>query len=237
MLKTLKQIFRMHLRSGKSMTVKWDKLLNAHAVVLFVLMVFLSSVAWAGLGPVTESLKGTLNQIIEVLNDPSLKAPGKENERRNTLLKLVKERFDEEAFAMRALGVHWRKRTKEEKQEFVEIFSDLLERTYLKKIDDYLAKAESFSEKNVLYLNETVRGRYVVVETKVITNKDTQIPVHYLFKNKNGKWLAVDIAIEGVSLVKNYRAQFKEILARSSFEELIAKLKSKQQTDITEQEK
>ena len=219
------------------MTVKWDKLLNAHAVVLFVLMVLLSSVAWAGPGPVTESLKGTLNQVIEVLNDPSLKAPGKENERRNTLLKLVKERFDEEAFAMRALGVHWQKRTEEEKQEFIEIFSDLLERTYLKKIDDYLAKAESFSEKNILYLNETVRGRYVVVETKVITNKDTQIPVHYLFRNKNGNWLAVDIAIEGVSLVKNYRAQFKEILARSSFEELIAKLKSKQQTEITEQKK
>jgi len=219
------------------MTVKWDKLLNAHAVVLFVLMVLLSSVAWAGPGPVTESLKGTLNQVIEVLNDPSLKAPGKENERRNTLLKLVKERFDEEAFAMRALGVHWQKRTEEEKQEFIKIFSDLLERTYLKKIDDYLAKAESFSEKNILYLNETVRGRYVVVETKVITNKDTQIPVHYLFRNKNGNWLAVDIAIEGVSLVKNYRAQFKEILARSSFEELIAKLKSKQQTEITEQKK
>ena len=219
------------------MTVKWDKFLNAHAVVLFVLMVLLSSVAWAGPGPVTESLKGTLNQVIEVLNDPSLKAPGKENERRNTLLKLVKERFDEEAFAMRALGVHWQKRTEEEKQEFIKIFSDLLERTYLKKIDDYLAKAESFSEKNILYLNETVRGRYVVVETKVITNKDTQIPVHYLFRNKNGNWLAVDIAIEGVSLVKNYRAQFKEILARSSFEELIAKLKSKQQTEITEQKK
>jgi phospholipid transport system substrate-binding protein len=227
----------MQLRSGESMTIKWDKFLNAYAVVLFVLMVLLSSAAWAGPGPVTESLKGTLNQVIEVLNDPSLKAPGKENERRNSLLKLVKERFDEEAFAMRALGVHWQKRTKEEKREFIEIFSDLLERTYLKKIDDYLAKAESFSEKNILYLNETVRGRYVVVETNVITNKDTQIPVHYLFRNKNGNWLAVDIAIEGVSLVKNYRAQFEEILARSSFKELIAKLKSKQQTEVTGQKK
>jgi len=219
------------------MTIKWDKFINAHAVVVFVLMVFLSSAAWAVPGPVTDSLKGTLDRMIEVLNDPALKTPGKENERRNILLKLVKERFDEEEFAIRALGAHWRKRTKEEKQEFVKIFSDLLERTYLKKIDDYLAKADSFSGKNILYLNETVKGRYVVVETKVITNKDTEIPIHYLFKNKQGNWLACDIAIEGVSLVKNYRAQFKEILASSSFKELIAKLKSKQQTEITGQKK
>ncbi len=219
------------------MTIKWDKFINAHAVMLSVLMVFLTSAALAGTGPVTDSLKGTLDQLIEVMNDPSLKTPGKENERRDILHKLLRERFDEEAFARRALGAHWRKRTKEEKQEFVKIFSDLLERTYLKRIDAYLTKAGSFSGKNILYLNETVKGHYVVVETKIITNKDTKIPVHYLFKNKQGNWLACDIAIEGVSLVKNYRAQFKEILANSSFKELIDKLKSKQQKEGTEQKK
>ena len=216
------------------MTIKWDKFINAHVVMLFVLMVSLSSFVWAAPGPVTDSLKGTLDKIIDVLNDPSLKAPDKKNERKDILLKLIKERFDEEAFARRALGVHWKKRTKEEKQEFIEIFSDLLERTYLKKIDDYLAKAGTFSGKNIRYLNETVKGRYVIVKTEVITNKDTKIPILYLFKNKQGNWLAVDIAIEGVSLVKNYRAQFKEILASSSFAELIAKVKSKQQKETTE---
>ena len=216
------------------MTIKRNKFFHIHAMAVFVLMVSLASFVWAAPGPVTDSLKGTLDKIIDILNDPSLKTPGKENERKNTLLKLVKERFDEEAFARRALGVRWKKRTKEEKQEFVEIFSDLLERTYLKKIDDYLAKAGNFSGKNIAYLNETVKGRYVIVKTKVIVNDETQIPVLYLFKNKQGNWLAVDIAIEGVSLVKNYRAQFKEILANSSFAELIDKLKSKQQKETTE---
>ena len=216
------------------MTIKRNKFFHIHAMVVFVLMVSLASFVWAAPGAVTDSLKGTLDKIIDVLNDPSLKMPGKENERKNTLLKLVKERFDEEAFARRSLGVHWKKRTKEEKQEFVEIFSDLLERTYLKKIDDYLAKAGNFSGKNIAYLNETVKGSYVIVKTKVIVNDETQIPVLYLFTNKQGNWLAVDIAIEGVSLVKNYRAQFKEILANSSFAELITKLKSKQQKESTE---
>jgi phospholipid transport system substrate-binding protein len=215
------------------MTIKRNKFFHIHAMAVFALMVSLASFVWAAPGPVTDSLKGTLDKIIDVLNDPSLKTPGKENERKNTLLKLVKERFDEEAFARRALGVHWKERTKEEKQEFVEIFSDLLERTYLKKIDDYLAKAGNFSGKNIAYLNETVKGRYVIVKTKVIVNDETQIPVLYLFTNKQGNWLAVDIAIEGVSLVKNYRAQFKEILANSSFAELITKLKSKQQKETT----
>jgi len=216
------------------MTRKRNKFFHIHAMVVFVLMVSLTSFVWAAPGPVTDCLKGTLDKIIDILNDPSLKTPGKENERRNTLLTLIKERFDEDAFSRRALGVQWKKRTKEEKQEFVEIFSDLLERTYLKKIDDYLAKAGNFSGKNIAYLNETVKGRYVIVKTKVIVNDETQIPVLYLFKNKQGNWLAVDIAIEGVSLVKNYRAQFKEILANSSFAELIDKLKSKQQKETTE---
>jgi len=218
------------------MTTKRNTFINQNAAVLFVLVILLSSTARAGTGPVSDHLKETLNQIIKVLNDPSLKTSDKEDERRNILLTLVKKRIDEEAFAKKALGAHWEKRTEKEKQEFVKIFSDLLERTYLKKIDDYLAKAESFSEKNILYLNETVRGHFVIIETKVVINKDTQIPVHYLFKNKKGNWLAIDIAIEGVSLVKNYRAQFNEILAQSSFDELIARLKSKQQAEIAGQQ-
>jgi phospholipid transport system substrate-binding protein len=208
--------------------MKGNKFINCNLLIL-LLLVLLSSTVRAGTGPVTGQLKATLDQIIKVLNDPSLKTPDKEDERRNILLKLIKKRIDEEAFAIKALGAHWEKRTEKEKQEFVEIFSDLLERTYLKKIDDYLAKAESFSEKNILYVNETVRGDFVIIETKVLINKDSQIPVYYLFKNKKGNWLAIDIAIEGVSLVKNYRAQFNEILAQSSFDELIFRLKSKQQ--------
>ena len=216
--------------------MKGNKFVICNLIVL-LLLVFLYYTAQAETGPVTDQLKETLDQVIKVLKDPSLKTPGKEDERRDILLKLIKKRIDEEAFAIKALGAHWEKRTEEEKKEFVKIFSDLLERTYLNKIDDYLEKAENFSEKNILYINETVRGDFVIIETKIVINKDSQIPVHYLFKNKKGNWLAIDIAIEGVSLVKNYRAQFNEILAQSSFDELIARLKSKQQqTDDTEKQ-
>jgi phospholipid transport system substrate-binding protein len=216
------------------MTSKGDTFMHAHAAVLVVLAVFVSSAVWAGPGSVTDALKGTLDKVIEVFNDQSLKAPDMENERRAILSQLIRERFDEEEFSRRALGAHWEKRSKQEKQEFIEIFSDLLERTYLDKIDAYMAKADSFSGKNILYLNETAKGSYVVVSTKILTSEDTTIPVLYLFKSRQGNWLVCDVAIEGVSIAKNYRAQFDEILANSSFKELIAKLKSKQQLEAVE---
>lgn len=233
----IKKYAKMHLKQGNTMTIKCDIGVRAHAVMLFVLVVFLSSAILAGPQPVTDSLKGTLDQIIDVLNDPSFRTPGKENERRDILLRLVKERFDEQEFARRALGVHWGERTNEERKEFVEAFSDLLQGTYLDKIDAYLAKAGSFSEKNIRYLNETVKGKYVIVTTKILTSDNAEIPVLYLFKGKQGNWLVCDVAIEGVSIAKNYRAQFKEILANSSFKELIAKLKSKKKIELTEQKK
>jgi phospholipid transport system substrate-binding protein len=213
-----------------------DTFSHVHLALVFVLVVLLATATYAGPRPVTEYLRETLDKIIEILNDPSLKTPDKENERKSILLEVVKERFDEQEFAMRALGAHWQERSEEEKQEFIEVFSDLLERTYLEKIDAYLGKAGGFSSSNIHYLNETAKGSYVVVATKIITGDDAEIPVLYLFKSKRGNWLICDVAIEGVSIAKNYRAQFDEILARSSFKELIARMKSKQQKGLTGQE-
>ena len=219
------------------MTTKAATFFTICFVVLFALTVVLPSHAWADLGKVTESLKGTLDKIINILNDPALKAPDKKDERKNILMRLIKERFDEREFSRRALGKHWLERSEEERKEFVNVFSGLLERTYLDKIDAYLVKAGTFSEKNIRYLNETTKGKYVILSTKIITSDNAEIPVLYLLKSKQGNWLVCDVAIEGVSIAKNYRAQFKEILANSSFAELIKKLKSKEFKGLPEKKK
>jgi len=221
----------MNLSSKKTARIKGNKFINIRAIAFLVIIIFIFSAAWGE--TVTEQLKGSIDRIIEVLNDSSLKAPDKKNERIDSLRKSVKEMFDEKEIARRALGVHWKKRTDEEKQEFVKVFNKLLERTYFGKIDAYLEKAGSFSGEDIIYLNETVGERYAVVETRVKIDKDTEIPVHYQLKNRQCRWLVCDIAIEGVSIVKNYRVQFSEILADSSFEDLIAKLKSKEQENQT----
>ncbi len=218
----------MHMDGRGSMLGIWGTFMSAGRTSILALAVWLSaSMAWAG--PPTDRIKETFDGIIKVLNDPNLKPPEKKNERNDMLRRLAKELFDEEELAKRALGPHWREISPEERQEFVELFNGLLERTYFKKIDTYLAKGGKFSKEDVIYISEKVKEPYAVVETRIKTDDGSPILVYYRLKNKQDTWLVCDIAVEGVSIVKNYRVQFNEILANSSFEDLLSRLKSKEQ--------
>jgi phospholipid transport system substrate-binding protein len=179
----------------------------------------LTAAAWAG--QVTDQLKQKVDRALKVLGDQSLKAPGMEIKRRQTLRAIGDEIFDWEEMAKRSLGIHWKERTPEEKKEFVKLFADLLERTYMDKIEKY-------SGEKITYVNETIEGRYALLESKIQTKNDTEVAVNYWLINKNGTWWVYDVSVEGVSLIKNYRTQFNEILARSSYQELVKKLKSKE---------
>jgi len=212
-----------------SMIKKWGKFAGASIVTVFLTIMLLSSGVDAATA--TDQLKETLNKLIKVLNEPSLKAPDKDKERREVLHRLLEERFDEKRLAEKTLGKHWRNRTEDEKREFIDIFSDLLERTYLKEFDTYLTEAGSISTDNILYIKETVKGRYAIVETKVVSGGDSEMPIHYRLINEKGSWLICDISIEGVIITKNYRAQFYEMLADMSFKELIDKLKAKMKNE------
>jgi phospholipid transport system substrate-binding protein len=122
--------------------------------------------------------------------------------------------------ARRSLATHWAKRTPEERKEFVPLFSDLLERTYMKKVEDY-------SGEKVLYEGETQDGDYAVVKVKIVTKKNKDISVEYRLKKEGNNWLVYDVSILGVSLVNNYRTQFNSIISQSSYENLVKKLKEK----------
>jgi len=195
-------------------------------IVMAVMMIALSvSLAWAG--QPTDQLKETLNQMITTLNNPTLKAKNKVQEKRNALHNILKCRFDQEALAERALGNHWNKITPEEKQAFIKVFIPLLEKTYFDKIDAQLATTGDISGENIHYINEMVKGDYAQVETKILAGEAAPIPVIYRLKNNQGNWYVVDMAIEGVIITKNYRAQFDEILARDSLATLIKTLQDK----------
>ena len=119
------------------------------------------------------------------------------------------------------MSIYWAERTPEEKKQFVAVFSDLLARSYVGKIEGY-------KNQKILYGAEKIDGEYAIVETKIITERDVEVPIHYRLRKKGSRWLAYDISIEGVSLVNNYRTQFNKILTSSSFSELIKKMKTKQ---------
>ena len=182
---------------------------------------------WAGcgFGPVwagvpTEMVKETTDKIIAIVSDPALKDPAKEKERREQIRRAVDEMCDWQEMSRRSLGRHWAQRSEQEKKEFVQLFGQLLETTYIDKVEGY-------SGEKVIYTGERVDGDYAEVEVKIVTKKNMEIPVVYKLRSRDQRWWAYDMVIEGVSLVNNYRTQFSDIMAKSSFEGLMKKLREK----------
>lgn len=188
-------------------------------VIVALFMVFTISALALAEGPM-ERIKETTDKIIAVLSDPALKAPDKAKERKRMIREAVDERFDWEEFSRRALARHWRKRTEEEKREFIPLFGKLVERAYMDKVENY-------SGEKVSYLDERIKGDYGLVKAKVVTNANQEIAVDYRLRNKGDDWFVYDVNIEGVSLVNNYRVQFNNIIRKSSYEDLVKRLKEK----------
>jgi phospholipid transport system substrate-binding protein len=187
-------------------------------IVCFLLVVGITVPVLAG--EPTDQIKQTTDKILSIVKDPALKNPSKSQERRRLIRKAVDERFDWEEMARRALGRYWAQRTAEEKKEFVALFSELVERTYMGKVEDY-------SGEKVRYEGETIDKDYAVVKVDIVTQKNRDISVDYRLQKEGSEWFVYDVSIEGVSLVNNYRSQFNSIILQSSYENLVKRLKAK----------
>jgi phospholipid transport system substrate-binding protein len=172
-------------------------------------------------GEPMDAVKQSTDRILKVLKDPELKAKSKEPEKARLLRKIADERFDWEEMAKRSLATHWGERTPEERKEFVSLFADLLDRSYMGKIEGY-------KNEKIVFGKENVDADYAVIETNVVTEREVEIPINYRLHKKGSDWLVYDVSIEGVSLVNNYRTQFNNIIMSSSYQELVKKLKTKQ---------
>lgn len=170
-------------------------------------------------GGATEAMRGTIDEVLRILADQSLKQPAKANERRQLLEKVVGERFDYEEMSRRSLGTSWANLSEKDKHEFVSLFQTLLVNTYADKI-------ESYTGDGVQYINERTEKEYAEVRTKVLTGK-TEIPLDYRLLQKGSAWRVYDVVVDGVSLVNNYRGQFSKILRNGSYADLIDQLRKK----------
>ena len=188
-------------------------------IIAVLFLIFTLTIPARADGPM-ERMKETTDKMIAILSDPDLNGPDKAEEKRRRLREVVDERFDWEEFARRAMGKHWRKRTEEEKREFVPLFGKLVERTYMDKVEDY-------SGEKVVYVSERTKAKYGLVKAKVLTNDRREIDVDYRLKNKRNDWYVYDVVVVGVSLVKSYRVQFNDIIMQSSYDELVKRLKDK----------
>jgi phospholipid transport system substrate-binding protein len=167
----------------------------------------------------TDVVRTTINEVIRILNDDSLKAPAKLQPRRRMLEQVIAQRFDYAEMSKRALAANWTPLTNEQRDEFVDLFKAFLS-------DRYASKIEGYSGEQVDYLSERLDGQYAEVRTKLRSSK-VEIPMDYRLINKAGRWYAYDIIVDGVSLVKNYRSQFTSIIRSYSYDELVHRLRNR----------
>jgi len=176
----------------------------------------------AAAGLPTDQLKGAIDRVVKVLEDPSLKSEDRRADRRRAVRKIADEIFDFPEIARRSLARHWTPLTDRQRAEFVSLFSDLLERSYISKI-------ELYGGEKIAYGTERIDGDLAVVPTRIIAKNGTDVPVDYRMLKRGDKWLVYDVNIEGVSLVSNYRTQFNKIIQTASYNELVQKLRTKQE--------
>jgi phospholipid transport system substrate-binding protein len=192
------------------------------AIAAAVLVLAAAPAAWAG--PATDQVKAAVEQVLKVVQDPELKKPANVEKRRGQIREIARTIFDFEELSKRALARHWTARTPAEQKRFTELFTDLLENSYISKI-------EAYSGEKVLYLPEQVDGDTVIVRSRLVTQKGAEVPLDYKTHKRGERFQAYDVLVEGVSLVANYRTQFNSIISRSSYEGLVKRLEAKQVED------
>jgi phospholipid transport system substrate-binding protein len=169
-----------------------------------------------------ETIKAPIDATITILNDP--KYLGKETRlaQRDEIWKKVKPMFDFDEIAKRTVARKWADFSADEKVAFRDVFAQFLGNTYIDKVQG------EYHNEQIVYLGQDLRSEiYAEVKTHVL-RETLKIPVDYrMIKNEDGQWKVYDVIVEGISLVKNYRTQFANILRKEKPAQLIERLEEK----------
>ena len=204
-----------------SITLGWaQRCRRSLCVGLWVLLgsFLFSPLLYAGVP--ADQVRATAERVLEILNEPKLAKPAAMEERHQRLREAIYPRFDFPEMAQRSLGGAWRRITPAERQEYVKLFTELLEESYVNNI-------ESYRGEKILYGRETEEGDFAEVDTKIINKQREEIAVNYKLHKTDEGWKVYDVVIENVSLVNNYRAQFSRLLNQLSFPELLDRIRDK----------
>lgn len=179
----------------------------------------MSAAAWAAPDP-TEQLRPFVDKIVGILTDEALQGKENSRKRREKVMAVAHERFDFQEMSKRVLGGQWRQLSSAEQGEFIELFTKLLEHAYIGKIEDY-------SRQKVVFKTQRIKeGHRAQVETELV-DKDVVLPVSYIMILKGNEWMAYDIVVEGVSLIRNYMEQFREIIRKNGYASLVKQIEAK----------
>jgi phospholipid transport system substrate-binding protein len=170
-------------------------------------------------GEPLDKVRQTVDNVLTIVNNKALQP----QERHKQIRQAVLQRFGFEEMAQRSIGQHWRTLTPQQRQEFVELFTDLLERSYISRIENYKAGPQG-----VRYPKEEITGDHAIVHTEITIERDPEpARVDYHLLHRDGDWKVYDIVIEGVSLVNNYRTQFNTIMLKDSYAGLVKQMRTK----------
>jgi phospholipid transport system substrate-binding protein len=188
-------------------------------VGLSILMLFLISLPVYAGAPL-DAVKINADKVLDILRDPKLKAASAKEMKKDKLRAVYVNMFDEVELSRRSLGMNWNKLNTAQRQEFVKLFEQVLEKAYADRILSYTNEKIEFTKESM------ISGNLAEVRTKVIT-ASKEIPIYYRVILKDGTWKVYDVTIENVSLVQNYRTQFNDILAKNTPEQLLEILRKK----------
>jgi phospholipid transport system substrate-binding protein len=168
-----------------------------------------------------EQLKDAIDRVVRTLDSPALKGADKAADRRAAVRTIANEIFDFNEIARRSLGRYWQPLSEAQRTEFVGLFGDLLERSYISKI-------ELYGGEKIVYSGERMDGDLAIVSTRILTKNGTEVPIDYRLFRRGDRWMVYDVNIEGISLVSNYRTQFNKIIQSNGYNTLVDRMKAKQ---------
>ena len=200
------------------MSLQEEAMINCIVRMTFILCLIFPVSAFAGIP--LETVKGHVDKVLDVLRDPSLKAESAKKVKKDKIRAISEKMFDFTELSKRTLAQNWSKFNPEQQKEFVELYTSLLEDAYANKIMAYTDEKIAFSTE-VALTEKTVEVRSTVLR------KNGDVPIYYRVIMKDGSWRVYDVVIEGVSLINNYRSQFREILANNPPESLLETLRKK----------
>jgi phospholipid transport system substrate-binding protein len=195
---------------------------NFRCALVFFLSLFVFSVVTqisaAALPDPTEQLKPVIDKVVSLLKDTEFrKRPVVDQS--EVIVKIVSERFDFREMSKRVMGKQWRTLSSEQQDQFIALFTKLLQYVYINQVDDYL-------DKKIEFIDQRIRRDRAEVKT-LLVGQDKSIPVSYIMLLKKDTWMAYDIVIEGVSLIRNYMEQISTVLRDEKFPGLISMLEKK----------
>lgn len=188
--------------------------------VLIGALLFATPVA-SQAGSPADDINVQAERILAVLADPQFKAPGQERARRRAVRRVAEDAIDFNETGRRTLGSHWEARSEAERQTFVALFTDLLDRAFLRHVDRW-------DGEKLVVAGDTVEGERAIVHTKVLLRDGSEVPVDLaVVRSADARWRVWDVRAMGSSLVSSYRAQFGHMLKATPYDEMVVKLRAK----------